>query len=294
LIQGKRDRVADVVLKLYLLLMAVFCLFPILMAVGVSFTAETEVTRNGYALIPRVFSADAYAYLFETSARRIGRSYLVTICVTAAGTVLALAITALYAYALSVRSFKARNIFSLIAYFTMIFSAGMLPWYLVCVNYYRLSNSYLALILPACFNVWYCFLMRNFFQSVPHEITEAATIDGAGHLIIFARIILPTAKVGLSSIALFYALSFWNDWYLALMFIKKQEMQPLQFMLYNVLSNAQFFASESASRLNIDFVVPRETVKMAITCVTIGPIVFLYPFIQRFFVRGITVGGVKG
>lgn len=294
MIESRRDKITEIIMKIYLILLVAFCLYPILMAIGVSFSDESEITKYGYSLIPRKFSVDAYRYLFASSLERILRSYLVTIFITLAGTALAMLITTLFAYALSVRDFKARNIFSFIAYFTMVFSSGMLPWYLVCVNYYHLSNTLAALILPACFNVWYCFLLRNFFKSVPFEITEAARIDGAGHFTIFFKVVLPMAKAGLASIALFYALGYWNDWYNALMFIKKQEMQPLQYMLYNVLSNAQFFSSEAASKLPVNFIVPKETVKMAITCVTIGPISLLYPFVQRFFVKGITVGAVKG
>jgi putative aldouronate transport system permease protein len=209
------------------------------------------------------------------------------------GTAASMLVTSMYAYAASVKTFKHRNILAMLAYIPMVFSAGILPWFIVLTRYYHLSNKVYALIVPCLMNLFYVFLIRNFFSAVPVELSEAAKIDGAGHARIFTTIVVPVARVGLITVALFYALGYWNDFYMALMFISKQEFYPLQYFLYTMLTNAEFAAMNSQT-LGYRISVPLETIKMALTCVTIGPIVLLFPFIQKYFAKGIVVGGIKG
>jgi ABC-type glycerol-3-phosphate transport system permease component len=185
-------------------------------------------------------------------------------------------------------------VIAFICNFTSIFSAGLIPWYVVCVNWYGLRNSVLALILPAMFSVWYMFLMRTYFRAISPSLYDAAKIDGAGHMTIFFRIALPLSLTALLTVGLMYALNYWNDWWHALMFIDDRNLYPLQYYLYSIMSNVNAVSSgrvPSGAAANIR--LPAETVKMAVTIITIGPIIFLYPFIQRYFVKGIMMGAVK-
>jgi putative aldouronate transport system permease protein len=198
------------------------------------------------------------------------------------------------AFALSIKTLKYRNAIAAYSNFTIIFSAGMIPWYIVCVNYLHLSNNILGLICPYLLSVWNLFLLRSYFQAIPDSIIESAKIDGANYLQIFAKIAVPVTSTGLLTIGMMYALQYWNDWWLAIMFITKRDLFPLQYYLFNIMSNVQALTSGRVSNIGSKISLPTETVKMAVTVVTIGPIIFIYPFIQRYFVKGIMTGAVKG
>lgn len=277
-----------------LILFAAACVYPLLLAVGVSFSDENTVIREGYRVIPKKFSLEAYKMIFGSLGRNLFHAYQVTIAVTVVGTLLSLLVSSAFAYVLSVREFKPRNKLNLFIYLPMIFSAGLLPWYIMCTKYYHLTDQFMAMILPCCMSPFNVFLLRNFFRSVPEEIGEAARIDGAGYLRIYSMIYMPLAKVGLVTVGLFYALNYWNDYYLALMFINKQQLYPLQYYLYNMLANVQFMASQANQSLGYSINTPLETIKMATVCVTIGPVVCLYPMVQKYFTKGVIVGAVKG
>ena len=275
-------------------LFGVMCLYPLLLTVTVSLTPEDVIAKDGYRLIPRQWTLDTYTYIFAHSGTRILKSYAVTIIVTVVGTFSSMLITCMISYALSIRSLKYRNVIAFICNFTSIFSAGLIPWYVVCVNWYGLRNNIMALILPALFNVWYMFLMRTYFDDIPTSLYDAAKIDGAGHMTVFFRIALPLSVTALLTVGMMYALGYWNDWWHALMFIDDRDMYPLQYYLYSIMSNVNAVSSgrvPSGAAANIR--LPAETVKMAVTIITIGPIIFLYPFIQRYFVKGIMMGAVK-
>lgn len=273
---------------------ALACLYPMLMAVAVSFSDEQSVLANGYRLIPSKWSLDAYEYFIMGKGMTMLRAYGVSFFVLIVGVSIAMVTTVCYAYASSVRGFRGGNVLGLFAYFTMLFSGGMLPWYIMCTRYYHLNNTVWGLILPSAMNVFNMYLMRNFFRTIPSDLAEAARVDGAGQLQIFLRVMLPLAKVGLVTIALFYALGFWNDWYLALMMITDEDLYPLQYLLYIMTTNANFLATSNNAAMAQYVVVPAETAQMAMTCIAIGPIVLVYPLVQRYFVKGITLGAVKG
>ncbi len=275
-------------------LFGLMCLYPLLLTVTVSLTPEDVIAKDGYRLIPRQWTMDTYTYIFAHSGTRILKSYAVTIFVTVVGTFSSMLVTCMISYALSIRSLKYRNVIAFICNFTSIFSAGLIPWYVVCVNWYGLRNNIMALILPALFNVWYMFLMRTYFDDIPTSLYDAAKIDGAGHMTVFFRIALPLSVTALLTVGMMYALGYWNDWWHALMFIDDRDMYPLQYYLYSIMSNVNAVSSgrvPSGAAANIR--LPAETVKMAVTIITIGPIIFLYPFIQRYFVKGIMMGAVK-
>ena len=288
------DRWAKILAYLIVGLFGLMCLYPLLLTVTVSLTPEEVINKDGYRLIPRQWTLNTYTYIFAHSGARILKSYLVTIIVTVAGTFGSMLVTCMISYAISLRELKYRNVIAFICNFTSIFSAGLIPWYVVCVNWYGLRNNIFALILPSMFSVWYMFLMRTYFRAISPSLYDAAKIDGAGHLTIFFRIALPLSVTALLTVGLMYALNYWNDWWHALMFIDNRDLYPLQYYLYSIMSNVNAISSgrvPSGAAANIR--LPAETVKMAVTIITIGPIIFLYPFIQRYFVKGIMMGAVK-
>ncbi len=279
---------------IFIAFIAVVCLYPLIMVLSVSFSDNAVVTKEGYSAIPQAFTLDTYRYLFAHSGIRILRSYVVTIAITVIGTLGSMLITSMISFALSIKDLKYRNAIAYFCNFTIIFSAGLIPWYYVCVNWYHLMDSYAALILPSMFSVWNMFLMRTYFQAVPVSLYESAKLDGASYYQIYWKIALPLSKTALLTVGLMYALCYWNDWWNALMFINDRDKFPLQYFLYNILSNVNAISSgriPAGAAANIK--LPSETVKMAVTVITIGPIIFLYPFIQKYFVDGIMTGAVK-
>lgn len=292
--QSAKDRWVGVVAHLFVGLFALMCLYPLLLTVSVSFTPEGLIARNGYRLIPEEFSLDTYRYIFAHSGKRILLSYGVTIFISVVGTLSAMLVTCMIGYAISLKELRYRNAIAFFCNFTIIFSAGLVPWYVVCVNWYHLQNNILALILPSMFSVWNMFLMRTYFSAISPSLYDAAKIDGAGQMTIFFRIAMPLSKTALLTVGLMYVLSYWNDWWNALMFITERDLYPLQYYLYSIVSNVNAISSgriPAGAAANIR--LPSETVKMAVTLITIGPIIFLYPFVQRYFVRGIMTGSVK-
>ena len=290
----RSDRLARIVAYVIVGMLGLICLYPLLLTVTVSLTPEDTISREGYRLIPGKWTLDTYIYIFAHSGNRILKSYLVTIIVTLVGTFGSMLVTCMISYAISLQEMKYRNVIAFICNFTSIFSAGLIPWYVVCANWYGMRNNILALILPAMFSVWNMFLMRTYFRAISPSLYDAAKIDGAGHMTIFFRIALPLSITALLTVGLMYALCYWNDWWHALMFIDNRDLFPLQYYLYSIMSNVNAVSSgrvPSGAAANIR--LPAETVKMAVTIITIGPIIFLYPFIQRYFVRGIMTGAVK-
>lgn len=274
-------------------LMALICLIPFILLISGSFTSEQYIRFHGYSLIPGEFSTEAYKIIFKTP-QRILRAYGVSICITAIGTFLGLLLTSMTAYVISRKDFKYRNGFSFFFYFTTLFNGGMVSTYIFYIQYLNLKDSYLALILPMMFNVFYLLIMRTFVSNIPHALIEAAKIDGAGEWKIFFSIILPLLKSGLATIGLFLALGYWNDWYNAMLYLNTEAKYPLQYMLYSIQQQTQALAS-IASQAGIQVAnLPSSSLKLAMAVVATGPIVIVYPFVQKYFVAGITIGSVKG
>ena len=245
-------------------------------------------------MIPRRISFDAYRILLY-DIDRILNAYKITIFVTVVGTLCSLLVNSMAGYVLSrkVRYQKPLLIFTII---TMLFSGGMVPWYIVCVRYLHLKDTVWALILPTVARAWYIFLLRNFFKGIPEEMYESSKIDGASELTTFVKIMLPLAKPAIATVTLFASLAYWNDWWAGLMLIDDSNKQPLQLLLRTIVSNTQFLQSSPNAGMmqEVSNILPVESVKMAIVILTIGPIIFVYPFIQKYFVKGIMVGAVKG
>ncbi len=292
--QSNGDRVLTFFSNGFLILFALCCLYPLVLTLSVSVSSESAIVRQGYSVIPQEFTLDTYRYMFINSGTKILKSYGVTTLVTVLGTLGALTVTSMIAYAISIKTLRYRNFIAFFCNFTIIFSAGLIPWYVVCVNYYHLSNSLAGLILPSMLSVWNIFLMRTYFSAISPSLYEGARIDGANHFRIWWSIAMPLSKTALLTVGLMYALGYWNDWWNALMFITDKNLFPLQYYLYSIISNVSAISSgRIPSGAAGAIKLPAETVKMAVTVVTIGPILFLYPFIQNYFVQGIMTGAVK-
>lgn len=275
---------------------AFLCIFPFLFVVIISFTDEGALAREGYKLIPSKWSLGAYQYIFD-SGDTLLRSYGVTIFVTVIGTIVSLLFIALYAYAISRKSFKYRNFFAFFAFFTMLFNGGLVPTYIVVTQFLGLKDSIWALILPLAVNAFYIMILRTFYStSVPDAIIESGKIDGAGEFRVFLTLVLPLSLPGLATIALFSTLGYWNDWFNALLYIDNPDLVPLQSMLMRIETSMQFILQNSQnSSLSLEALrsMPQDTSRMAMVVLATGPIIFAYPFFQRYFIQGLTVGAVK-
>lgn len=273
---------------------AVCCLLPFLLVLGTSFTSESAIKHYGFNFWPREFSLFAYKIVFENPDLIIG-SYVVTILMTLVGTAAGLLLVAMTGYALQRPDFEYRNGISFFIYFTTLFSGGLVPFYLLITQYLHLKDNYLAVLLPALLSPFLIIMMKSFVRSIPHAITESAKIDGAGDFTIFLKLILPMTTPALATIGLFIALGYWNEWYNSMLFLSPDmKYRPLQLFLYNVITSADFVRN-SAAASNVQLRdVPLESMKMATAVVATGPVILFYPFVQRYFIKGITVGAVKG
>lgn len=291
----KKISKANIVIGLFILLFSIFCILPMLLTFMVSITDEATIRQYGYQFIPRKFSLYAYQLIFHQDSSVI-RAYGVTLITTVVGTTLATIITLMAAYLLHNKEVRYRNHIALFFYITMIFSAGIVPWYLMCIAL-GLTDNFFALIIPSLlFSPFNMFLVRNYMNSIPDSLRESARVDGAGDLIILFRIYAPLCTSVIATIVFFYGLSYWNNWFSAVMLIDNPEMYPLQYLLMRLQSQMNMVVEmqRTYGRTLFDITPPTESVKMATAVVTIGPIVFLYLFVQRYFVKGIIVGAVKG
>lgn len=291
----KKLTAPKLIIYLLLAVYAFICIFPFLLVLGGSFTPEAEIRAEGYKLIPKVFSLKSYELLF-LQPKFVLNAYAVSATVTVIGTFFGLLFTAMLAYPLSLKKFVFRRSFNFYVIFTLLFNGGMVPWFIICTKYLHLKDNIFALIVPILVNGFNVFLVRNYYESIPEEMYESAKIDGAGEYTIFFKIVLRLSVPVLATVSLFIALGYWNDWFLGIMLIDNPNLQPLQLLLRAIVSNINFLKSSEAGARMIDpnQLIPSEGIKLATCIVTIGPIVFVYPFVQKYFVKGIMVGAVKG
>ncbi len=271
---------------------AIFTVFPFILLVVNSFTSEHYILNYGFSIIPREISLDAYSMIF-TYPEEILRAYGVTIFITFAGTVVSLFLSSMAAYVMFRKEIKYRNALAFFIFFTTLFNGGLAPYYIIVSNMLHLQDKLLVLFLVPMFSAMNILILRNFINgSIPDSLVESAKIDGAGDFRIFIQIVLPLSKAALASIGLFTALGYWNDWWTPMMFIQNDKLRPLQYVLYQIISSANMSSVMSSYVSRLD--MPKETLKLAMTVVSAGPIVFLYPFVQKYFVKGVTIGAVKG
>ncbi|WP_168121715.1 carbohydrate ABC transporter permease [Paenibacillus sp. HB172176] len=291
-----RESFSDRLLRgLFYLLIAVFsvyCLLPFWSVVASSFATEASILKDGYTFWPKHFSLEGYKLIFKDNT--IYRAYGVTTFITLVGTLMSMILTSAMAYSLSVKSVKYRNYIAFFVYFTMLFHGGLVASYLLISKYLDMKDTIWVLIIPSMMSAWNMFLLRNFFASIDDSIAESAKIDGANDIYILFRIILPISLPAMATIGLFYALGYWNKWFDAVLYINDKDLYPLQYLIQRIMNNLDYINQISSDVHIPNFIPPAMTVRLATTVVTIGPIVFLYPFLQKYFVKGLMVGAVKG
>lgn len=279
-------------------LMALLCLIPFIMIIAGSFSSEMAITENGFSLLPQDFTLEAYKTVFKNP-MTVAKAYAVTIILTGIGTVVGLLLQTMTAYVLAKRDFEWRNAFSFFFYFTTLFSGGLVPTYVLYMQTLNLRNSYLALLFPLLFSVFNLLIMKSYISAIPESLIDAAKIDGCGEFRILFQVVIPLIKPALATVGLFIALAYWNDWYNAMLYIKDDAKYPLQYFLYEQVNNIEAYKRLlSNNAVSGDVVsamsLPTQTLKMALTIVVTGPIILAFPFVQKYFVQGITIGAVKG
>ncbi len=290
---GTSDRIIRGFGYIFVTFYAICCIIPFVIIVSTSFTNEVTIRAEGVQFLPKDVTLEAYKMVARGGG--IWWSYLLTIVLTVVGTFLGLSIISMTGYALQRRDFPFRNAISFYIYFTSLFSAGLAPYYLLMTQTYPLQDSYFAVLLPLLMSSWLIILMKNFVKAIPHEITESGKIDGAGDMKIFVSLILPMLKPALATIGLFLALGYWNEWYQSSLFLSSRvSVKPLQYTLYEVVNKVDALKNSVAGQFVDLSEIPQESVKMANAVLATGPIVMLYPFVQKYFISGITVGAVKG
>jgi len=296
-VTAPRIRLSTIVLHGMFLAFCVIFIIPLWSLIAISLSSDSDIANFGYQLIPRTISFEAYVYIFKKPMVIIN-SYKVTMIISIIGTLLSVWVMSMCAYALSRKDFKYRTVITFYMFFTMLFSGGLVPYYILMTKYLHLQNTYASLILPLISNVWYLFLMRTFFTQIPESLAESAKIDGAGEARIYWTLIIPLSRPVIATIGLFQLLAYWNSWYQALLFISKGSMYPLQYLLQIMMQNIQEIIKNMQNNVPFNAAyldsLPTENMRMAMCILAIGPMLVVFPFFQKYFAKGITVGAVKG
>ena len=295
-----RDRIGlgQIILALILILLTVFFAAPVLLVFVAAFTDEVYINQHGFSFLPEVWSMNGINSVLRYG-KQLLQSYGVTIFVTVAGTLLGLLIMSMYAYSMSRRDFRLSKFLSIFLLIPMLFNGGQLSGYIVFTSWYGLKDNLLLLILPLCVTTMNVIILRTYIaNSIPYELMEAATIDGAGDYRTFFQITLPLMKPALAAVGFMLATAYWNDWQNALLYIDSASKQPLQLLLIKIQKSIEFLLNNnnvpSAARAAMGGAIPQYSSTMATVVVVIGPIMIVYPFFQKYFVKGLTVGSVKG
>ncbi|CAH1202187.1 L-arabinose transport system permease protein AraQ [Paenibacillus allorhizoplanae] len=278
-------------LNVVFFLYSALSLIPLLIILSVSFTDEQSIFQSGYGLVPQKFSLNAYSYILAGNSPII-RAYLVTIFVTLAGTALHLVISSMFAYSLSRNEVKYRNIVSFLVVFCLLFNGGLVPWYILLSKYLHLKDTIFVLFVPYLVSSVNVLIMRNFFRTIPDSIIESARIDGSGEFNTFIKLVIPLSTPVLATIGLFVAVFYWNDWFTAAILVENSKLYTLQFLLQSIMNNIAFLQG-NALTVRAAAMMPDETARMATCVLAVGPIVLTYPFLQKYFVKGLTLGAVK-
>jgi putative aldouronate transport system permease protein len=291
-------KISTVAINALFAVYAGICILPVLIVLAVSFSKESDILYHGYSLLPKEFTLDAYGFVFRDSSNVI-RSYLVTICVTIIGSLLSLTVISMFAYPLSRNCLKYKKWFTMYIFITMLFSGGLVPWYIVCSQVLHIRNTYFALFLPTLFNAWFVIIMRTFYKTtIPDSVIESAKIDGAGEMRIFLTIVSPMALPAYATVALFCTLNYWNDWWLSMILTTDSKYRTLQYFIYKVLVDASIIQQMqnriAANAQDMIRNLPSESARFAMCVIAMGPILFIYPFFQKYFIKGLTVGAIKG
>lgn len=291
----KNNFISQLLLTIFLAVLSILVVIPFIILFSVSLSSETDISYYGYSLLPRKIDLSAYEFVFKNPTI-ILNAYKVTFIFSVLSMVLSTVMISLFAYPLSRSNFKPRKKLSFVVYFTTLFNGGLVPSYILITQYLHLNNTIWVYIVPGLFSVWSAFVMRTFFQGLPEAIIESAYIDGANEYRILFQIVYPLSKPVLATMAVNIFLGQWNNWYTAMLYIDKPELQSLQYMLQRIMQNLQLLQeNQKAAEMMVDAQsIPSETVRMAMAVVVAGPILFVFPFFQKYFVKGMVLGSVKG
>lgn len=293
----RSDFIAKSLMHSVLILFAVLCVLPMIVTISISFSDDKDLILNGYAVLPRVFSLSAYEFILSNPSSLLN-AYSVTIVTTIFGTIFGALFTSMAAFPLSRADFRFRKPITFYIFFTMLFSGGLVPTYIVVTRYLHLQDTLFVLFLPIFITAWNVFLMTTYLRSIPFELVESAKIDGAREFTIFWRIILPMAKPALATVALLLSLRIWNEWFTSLLYIRDQRLISLQFWMQRVMQNMQFLLAHQdkmggSAAANLGD-LPNESARMAMAVLAAGPMMFVFPFFQKYFAKGLLVGSIKG
>ncbi|WP_317890086.1 carbohydrate ABC transporter permease [Paenibacillus sabuli] len=285
------------IIHAFFILFSLVFIIPMLIVISISFSNEQDIVRDGYRLFPENFEWTAYQIVFANP-EQILNAYVVTTIQAVLGTLLSVLIMSLCAYALSRQNFKWRKPITLFIFFTMLFGGGLIPTYILITQYLHLGNTIWVYILPSLANAFYIIIFRTFFQGLPHDLVESAKMDGAGELRIYFTIMLPLSKPVLASLAFMTLVNKWNDWFTALVYVRDNKLYTLQYLLQRILKESEFIKQMSRDmpeNINLgSFDLPTETVRFAMAIVAAGPVMVIFPWFQKYFARGLTIGAVKG
>lgn len=296
MIQDKgRERLRAAILHTFFIVLSAVFILPMLSVVFISFTSEVSISQNGYPFFFREFDLTAYKFILKDPST-ILNAYKVTILVSTIGTLAYLLIASMAAFAISRPGFKYKKFITFYFFFTMLFNGGLVPSYILMTQVLNLKNTYASMIFPLLVNVWYLIMLKTFMTEIPNEIIESARIDGAGNGTIYWRFVLPLSKPALATIGLLTLLDYWNSWQPAMLYIDNKDMYPLQYMLQVMLRNIIEILKQMQNNIAITpgQSIPSESVRMAMCLLAVGPMLFIFPFFQKYFTRGLTVGAVKG
>lgn len=288
------DRLFDTGNVVFLTLFALFCLLPFWIMTVAAFTDDLSLKQNGYLPWASKFSLEAFEWVLKGRDIQVG--YQTSVFITIVGTICSLIAMAGLGYVLSLKRFRYRNQFAFYVFFTMIFIPGIVPWFIVTRNIYMLKDNYQALIMPMLIQPFWVFVLRNYFMSLPTEIMESAYVDGASDAVILFKIVLPLSTPVLATVGLFMAVAYWNDWFLGVMLLDFAEFRPLSVIILKMVNNIQSIQTAMQQPGTIIHLenLPTLSIRMATAVITIGPIIFVYPFVQKYFVKGLTMGAIKG
>lgn len=290
--------VTNLIILIFFIILALMCVIPVIFVIMISVSSEASISAHGYQFWPSEFSMEAYKYLWDTK-EMILKALLISVIVTVVGTAVGVFLNAAMGYVLSRRNFKLRGFFTYVVFIPMIFNGGLISTYFTVSSFLGLTDNILALILPLAVSSFYIIIMRTFFTStIPEEIIESAKIDGAAQLRIFFTIVLPISLPVLATIGIFLAFAYWNDWFQSLLYINNPDLFSLQALLSKIDSNIEYMAKNAftmgISQAELAARMPKEAMRMAIVVVIVLPIACVYPFFQKYFISGLTIGAVKG
>jgi putative aldouronate transport system permease protein len=292
------SKTTNVVFNIVMVILALGCVVPMLLVLSVSLTAESSLSDYGYQFIPKTFSLDGYRYIF-TQGSAIMRALGVSVLITVAGTLIGVILNALMGYVITRKGYKLQKFFVWYVFIPMIFNGGLVSLYFIIGNLLHLSDTIWVLILPLAVSSYNIILCKTFFKAtIPDSLIESANIDGASELVIFFKVVIPLSKPVLATIALFLSFGYWNDWFTSLLYINDSNLYSLQAYLNKILGDIEFLLRNSGTldiaQQQILANMPKEAARMAIVVITVIPIACTYPFFQRYFVSGLTIGAIKG